>query len=596
MRQNRAIAPLASATVPRRHLIIDTEAHQEAQAGAYVQTWALGRAVYLSLDDGGELVHHQDHAPAGPREMWALADNYARGGRRLIVWAHNLAYDLRISRALIELPLLGWRLAGIVLERPASWAAWRKGHATILCCDLTSWLPAPLGAIASDLGLPRPVETVSSLTPDQLACRCERDVDITAEAVMRLMSYLAREDLGPFRPTGAGQSHAAWRCRFLSHPPVVHDDAEALGRERLAMWTGRCEAWQWGEIKDGPSYEYDLQLAYCHIAADRQPPCALHGQAGPLGESQFWLALDEFAVLADVSVHTSAPIVPALDGERIHWPVGLFDTVLWDPEIAQLYEAGAGVVINRVWLYRRGPVLRDFAGWVLDRLEAPDASVSAWERRLLKHWSRTMVGRMALRYREWQHEWTDPDDGLELGLLYDFESQRVTDALQVGHDFMSLANLAEAESSMPMVTGWVMSKARAALWHLMESVGAEHLCYVDTDSLLVDGVGAEALDYLIDVDAAGSLVRKGRYGHVEIFGPRNLIVGEQRRTAGIPLSATPAGPGGYEGEVWSSIKQSMTRGELDRVTLIPRRWRMSMIDPRRHHNPDGTTSPHKIGE
>jgi hypothetical protein len=589
------LAPLVSDGIPERHVILDTEAHQERTDAGETQRLAVAVADFTRRNGKGELEGEQLAVYNDPAELWTAVAAFTRNRHRTIVWAHNLAYDLRISRALAELPALGLDLHGIVLEQMAAWAAFRGDNRTVLCCDLASWLPTSLAKIAQDLDREQLAVTHADLDAERLRERCEHDVGITREAVGQLLQLIRRQRMGPWRATGAGQSHAAWRRRWLTCRPFVHDSEHTLAAERRAMWTGRCEAWRHGRIRTGGVHEFDLQLAYADIAAGCEVPVALVGETSARHGWQVIEHMHTHAVLAEVDVTTAEPLVPAEHGELIHWPVGSFSTTLWDPELRLLYAHGARVKVRRCWLYQRGPALADFSRWLIDQLQSGAEGPSAVQRRALKHMSRTLVGRCALRYRSWEPYARLPEFGLRLGELHDLDTGESIETLHVGHGMLTLGEQAEAEDSLPQITGWVMAEARARLWRLMLIAGLEHVLYVDTDSVVVDDTGAGILAELIDVGQALTLRHKQSHRSAVILGPRQLQLGRQRRLAGVPLSAVETEPGVYEGTVWRSIRESVARGEGATVVLERKRWELAGVDNRREHVQGGATAPHRVG-
>lgn len=595
MRQAHYVAPLVRSGVPDRHVIFDTEASSSSRNGAEVQTFALAVAEYVDVRGGLEdpPVRRRDYSD--PAALWQDVAAFTRPRRRTVCWAHNLAYDLRVSRALAELPRLGFALSGIVLEHTASWASFRGPRGTVLCCDLHSWLPAPLASIARDLGTEQQAIQHRTAGAQQLLERCRGDVEVTRQAVLELLRLLQREDMGPWRATAAGQSHAAWRKRWLSARPLVHDDADALAAERRAIWTGRCEVWRWGKSEPGGVHEYDLELAYPRIAAERRLPHAIVGRTGELTPATLNRALERYAVLAEVDVSTPAPVVPMEQGGRIVWPVGRFSSTLWSPELQLLIDAGAELVVRRAWLYDRSPALQPFARWLLAQVAASGTSPTALQRRALKHMSRTLIGRFALRYRGWQSFCELPDFGLRLGLDHDLRTGVTTETLHVGHELLHLGAMTESDESLPQITGYVASEARARLWQLVQLAGESEVLYMDTDALLVTPAGARALELAIDEGRAYSLRHKASYRQATIHGPRQLVLGKQRRIAGVPKSAREVSPGVYAGETWRSLRESVVRGESDSVVVEPGTWHLAAVDPRRLHLEGGLTAPHAVG-
>jgi hypothetical protein len=512
------------------------------------------------------------------------------------VWAHNLAYDLRISRALELLPRLGYSLTGIVLNQTAVWASFKGPAGALLCCDLSSWASTTLERIARDLGIVMDRVDIAELTEARLESRCVADVNVTAQAVAELLEYVRKERLGPFRPTGAGQAHACWRRRFMTDAVHVHDDTVALAWERRAMWTGRCEAWRWGVLNAGPYTEYDFNLAYCRHAAAESVPVELVDERAGLTAAGYQQARRRGAVLALVEVETDLPLVPAEDGDRIHWPTGRFSTVLWSPEIDLLLTSGAKVTINHAWLYRQRPALAPMARWLIEQLELPEALLHPLVRRMLKHWSRAMVGRMALRYRSWDHYGTVAEPGLGLEIFLDLEAREQTQMLCVGHDQFVLSDLEESETSTPMVVGWIMARARVDLWRVMHYAGLANVVYVDTDSILVNARGYASIDAFQAVGYWPTLGVKGTYRQATIYGPRQLDLDSDARFSGVPKRSVRRGPLTFESEQWTGLQQSIASGAAGEVVVKRGPVVLSGHDPRREHLRGGATAAHRIGE
>ena len=593
VRVRQPIGELTRTGVPARHVVIDTEAKLSRAGSVQVQTWELGAATFIDLSRSGSERNGKVELYDDPGEFWRAVSDYCRPHQRLIVWAHNLGYDLRISRGLELLPAAGWDLDGIMLENGTAWAALsekqRPDGRSLLLCDLTSWLPVSLARIASDLGEGRPAVQWGDAGREELAERCKRDVQITARAVRELLAFIRREELGNFKPTGSGQGFSAWRRRFYTHEVWVHNDEVALQAEREAIWPGRCEAWRHGEIRGQELTEWDLELAHAHIGAECPVPVELNGRALIRNRLDLERYLRHYAVLARCVIETDSPCVPCRHNGRIVWPVGRFETVLWDPELRLAWETGARVQVRRAWSYQKAPAISAAMRWIIGQLQDTQSELGPLERRLLKQWSRTLVGRFALRYRKWELDGTHPRYDVASSFEFDADSDAVRELLHVGHQVFELAELTEAAVSAPMVTGWVVSECRRRLWSLCTAAGWSNVCYIDTDSIVATAAGSARLRRQIGRGAAWSLRQKGVYQRALILGPRQLELGDHRRYAGVPLKAITTGELELAGEVWSSMRDAARAGTLDRVVITPRLYKLSGVDKRRLHNPDGTT-------
>ena len=582
--------------IPRDHLFLDVETRSRQTAGGQEHDFRLAVSEYLRHDArrGWSTPEHRTHWNV--TDLWVTVNALAKPKRRLIIWCHNLTFDLRASRALAALPAFGFDLEGISIENVQGWARFTRGDATVLMVDSVSWLPAPISKIATDLGMdqaPLPADD----DPDHMwERRCIHDVAILRAAIRQVVDLLVNENLGPWRPTGSGQSHSAWRTRFLNHRPLVHDQVDALAAERAAQWTGRCEAWRWGEHTDGPYVEFDLSLAYCQIAADLELPSVLVGEVEVTSLDRALELGARGALLAEVEIETDTPVAPAAHDGHMIWPVGRFRSTLWSPELALLQNAGAQVHFHRAFYYRTAPVLRDAAQWIIDQLQTNPSNLTPVQLRLLKHWARCLVGRCALRYRDWQDIMLADDEKVTLGTWHDWDTGQITEMMQVGRRVKILAEQTEAPDSLPQIPGFIMSECRARLWRLMLTAGLDRVLYVDTDSLIVDQLGAKRLRRAIRQDLPWPLHEKGVYAEVDLAGPRMLVCDGNRRFAGVPLAATLDEHGKLVGEIFVSLREALHRNRYDLVQALKRHYSPTGTDHRRRRQPSGATVPIMLGE
>lgn len=588
------IKPLKTTRTPKRLLWLDCHAQSSKERGAFVERWhvgALGTTHYTSRK--GERVDTLNTYDE-PLELWQQADAFCTGNRRVVMFAYDLAYQLRVSQGMVHLPALGWKLDRIVLERTASWALFRDDTRSLMMCDLKSWAPVELGRFAADVVGDGETESVLLAGPNLHPERCRWHVTVVRRATLQILDWLNDENLGGFKPTGSGQSYSAYRRRFMEHQLLAHDDEQRIAIERQAMWTGRCEAWRHGQLRDGPYVEYDMQAAYCRIASECEVPIvAVGGYAGNT-VAQLEKAMSRYAVMAECTITTDIPVVPCRLGNHTVWPVGTFDTVLWDPEIRLAMQYAKDFRCKRAWRYHRAPALREFAAYVLRGMEGGAPECGRVPARVLKHWSRCLVGRLGLHFRTWEEFGYEPNPDLRLVTFADWEAGTQTDMLIAGHQRLILADTTESTDSMPQIPGYVMSECRRRLWEAMAWVGFDHLVYCDTDSIVFEPGTDKDTRYHYEQALPGEWTHKGIYNRMHIYGPRNLTAESTRRVAGLPLTARQVAPLEFTGQVMRGIKESMRAGELDCVSSLPRKFILDAPDMRRRHLAYGATAPFRI--
>lgn len=570
--------------MPPRMVAFDTEARSHHDDEVEVQEWKVGCAIRWRTD-----LKTGDHAEArvfdNPEDFWKWVSEYTRKGTRTVVWAHNLGYDVRTSDMFRILPTLGYTLEWCNLDRNISSATWRSDHGTIVLADTWTWIPLPLNVIAPLVGMVKYEMPRNNATDDLWAKYCMRDAEIAYHVVRELCAFITREGLGNWQPTGAGMAYATWRHGFLRHKVLVHDDMDAIEAERLAMHTGRAEAWrhgpQWGEKWT----EVDLRNAYLTIASECELPRKLHMHHGQISTVQFRDLNARFSVLCRVTVTQDSPILPMKAPDRHVWPVGTFETWVWDNELSLALDRKCEVKIHECYTYVRDPILQDWARWVLDILSSETEDVSGIVRTHVKHCARALIGRLALRTPNWEYYGTNIDGRTGITHVVFPDEGRVSRMLHVGNDTLIETSRMEGKDSLPMITGWIMGECRRRLYIAMEVAGHENLAHVDTDSVLCNATGLDNMvsHYGADFDRYWTL--KGTYRHLDVWGPRAYYRDKQRVASGIPAKATETSPGEFEGERWSALASDLESGSTGKVTIRRGHWSMQRRDPRRSSDP-----------
>lgn len=586
IRENKA------AYVPRRLVIVDSESHSDITPTGETQTWRCGAAQFIHWTGRGH-IHRDTRAYTSPDTLWSDIGDFTRPKQRTVLYTHNLPFDIRITQALRLLPEQRWNLAAIRIANQGAWSRWTRDKASLTLCDSTSLFPVTLYTIGKMRGqrkLALPDTEDIGLWMD----RCIRDVEILADTMVEYFNWLRTGVAGNWQLTGAGQAWAHWRHAHYTHPVLVHADDEATSAERRAMWTGRAEAFRWGLDYETPIFEWDWQNAYPRIARDHNMPVALVATAKRQSVASLRQLMDRYIVLADVEVNTNEPIVPTRHNDRILWPIGQFETTLWDPELRLLVDSSAQVRIQRVWLYRRAPALKQWASWILQELHRDGMPEQRWGNVLLKHWSRALIGRFATQYQNWELFGIDPSTNVLVGDMHDRDTGQDMEFMQVGHEVHVMTGLTEGDDSCPQITSYIMSVARQKLWTAMETVGLSNVLYVDTDSIVVNTKGNAVLRHLVGRGMFNGLRLKSRARGYEIFGPRTAVIGGEEKLSGIPRNSIRMDQERWKGEVWTSFERAIRSGEWDRVSIRPRSFSVKWNEHRRSRVNDGRTAPYTL--
>lgn len=580
--------------IPQRHVFVDTEAHREWRNGVDTQEWRCGVAIFAQRRRDGEYdTDSRDYL--SPKDLWRDVSDFTSSNGRTVVWAHNLGYDIRIADMFTILPAIGWALVGHNIASRGTWLEWRRDGTTLILCDSFSIFPTSMERVGVWFGLGKPELPDESDEMGVWLDRCRADCRILATAVLGYLAWLKSEDMGNWQVTGNGQAWATFRHKFLTHKLTVHSEKDVLEKERRALWAGRCEAYWHGEYKDGFVYEYDFKNSYPAIARDYEVPVKYVGVIE--NAEGIWRAMkvNHTDVLVECVVETTVPVVPAEADGRILWPVGRFETVLWGPEVRAAVAAGATVSPVRAWAYRTAPALQAWGEWILTELERDDQAVPEWQRAILKHWSRSLIGRMAMSYKGWSSAGEMPFESVHAGVMEDEETGDAQEYIQIGSVVWLCDGKMEWKHSMPMITGYIQSVARVQLWDVLRMMPERSVLYADTDSVFVTEIDREEVERVIASIPGCTMRLKRVWDGIAIYGPRQIITGAEVRIAGIPKRAEKLGGGSFKGEVWESVATALSFGRTSSVLVRDRTWTVAGTDRRRQEGENGFTEPFMLG-
>ena len=489
-----------------------------------------------------------------------LADQieiWAEGQRTLWLYAHNLSFDLSVTRLPAVLHARGWEVTGHAVASDSPWLRMKRGQCVLTFADSWGWLRAPLRDIGADVGHVKPdLPAWTDSDADWLA-RCEADTEILALAMLTLMEWWDDEQLGSWTLTGSAGGWNTWRHRTLHPLPLIIPDEDQTAADRQAIYGGRREAFRHGELQQGPFALLDFKSAYPTIAAAKFLPAARQGNFTSLPNDSPLVCGDTYGIIAEVELQTSSPRYPVRVAGRIAYPVGRFRTTLAGPEIAEARQLGHLVSIGPGWLHKLAPHMAEWARWVLEVTGDESGTVPRVCQRAVKHWGRAVIGKTAARgWRTYPLE-SLGDTGWDYRPAWNAELQapsHLTDICGVASETVPHG---DADNAYPAILAWVESWTRVYLSRAIDAIGAAAVVTCDTDGLICSGEG----NWTARLAAADlgplTLRQKGTYQTVKVLGPQHVVTNTDRKLAGVPRTAEPTREGKLGALLWPKLASQM---------------------------------------
>jgi hypothetical protein len=113
----------------------------------------------------------------------------------------------------------------------------------------------------------------------------------------------------------------------------------------------------------------------------------------------------------------------------------------------------------------------------------------------------------------------------------------------------------------------VTANARLYLYDTILRAGTEHCYYCDTDSIICDQKGLDALKPLLDNSRLGLWKIEGIADSLSITAPKHYRFGDKVVMKGIRKNAEKLGPHTYKQEVWPGFNSMLAQGKEEYYTL-----------------------------
>lgn len=567
---------------PHRVLIVDTETRPVSELDRNHQTLRLWSA---------RLARRHGIDPHKPREEWhrgttagelaELVDGLARSDAALWLFTHNLNFDLAVTALPVELTDRGWRMTEGALTTDSPWCRLARGTRRLAVANSWSYLPASVETIGELIGLPK--LDLPAWADDDAAWwdRCDRDVQIVAQAMDSLMDWWDAGRFGNWSITGPATGWNSYRHRLGRKQILVDPDPDARELEARAITGGRRDVWRLGRMRKGLYADLDMATAHLVVMSERPLPVRRLRRFDAMALDDHHLEAARMDVLAECTIDTRSPRYPWDSGAGVFYPVGRFRTVLAGPELREARRRGELVSIGPGYVYILADHMTDWARWVAGLLAVENPDVPPAVRLIAKHWSRCVPGKWAGHTSEVIDRSPDPRPGWHVERGWVSAGRRRADYLRIGGETWTIVRDMWADDAFPAILAWIQAHTRVAVNRLLDTLGPAALS-VNTDGVLVDvhnlmarmdPLGAwdkeparRQLAMLArlcvgwETTTAPFTVRvKGAWDRVKVISPQHAILGTERRLSGVPARALALGGGRYRFTQWPKLRVQLQR-------------------------------------
>jgi DNA polymerase type B, organellar and viral len=574
------------ATSPSNIIVVDTEAWHGKRVlvpGGERHILRLGNAIGYHLRKG-KRTRQASLDFVSSDQFWDFVRTRFVKGQAIWIFAHNAHYDLGILNAWRVILSGNFEAEKIAVNNTMLWIRGSWHGQTINYCDTVNYYHCSLSAVGSAVG------TQKLPMPSQDECDsiwktyCQNDVDIAAKGIDRIIEFVKRHELGPWKPTIAGLAFSAYRSRFMKYKVLVHSNAAILEMERKAYCGGAVDTYFIGRVPDSPVYELDVVSMYASQCMKDLP--AVHVPMHHIPTTRELLSLaDEFMLCADVEIETADYRYPFKTPDGTIYPIGRYRTCLAHPELMEALRRCHVKNVYKASRYTKKPLFKEYMQYFARlKSEYHNAENAAFET-VSKYFQTNLYGKTGQTSPVWK-EWgekslqeIEESNGLPKGTLepyytkppdlYQLEQEHIFTwidppakkgtaipprkiglptkprkvVVSVRNYFGQVevqTTTVESWESCPIIAATVTSYARVFLRYCQCVAGVGNHFYGDTDSIWTNRDGYKRLtdSGLVDREVIGKLALERVHKYMVIYGPKDYETDYVTKLKGIRLYAS----------------------------------------------------------
>jgi len=271
--------------------------------------------------------------------------------------------------------------------------------------------------------------------------------------------------------------------------------------------------------------------------------------------------------------------------------------VLTTPDLKLCIDRGWLLDVHQVAWYRSAPLFRDYVDYFYPLRLRYEREGNRGYATICKLFGNSLYGKFGQRgFNQVEIGTCDPAL-FSREKVWDLDDGRQYWHVCLGGRVYREWQEGESFHSAPAIAAHVTAYARMYVYSLARCVPPGHVYYIDTDSLLVDQIGYDALESQIRSGEIGKLKIEDQSPWVVIYAPKDYIMQRRRRMKGFSTSAVLVGTDVYQQTQFPGLRglisQGITRGYVTQeITKHPYREIYSGVV-----QPDGWIQPfHFQGE
>lgn len=517
-------------------------------------------------------------------EFWKWVISKLDLNRPIYLFAHNLGFDLTISSFWDLQEQLGLNVEFFVFEDPPTIVNVSHSKGKIVMIDSFNFWRAKLAVIGESMGIEKLEMPKANASKKEWDTYARRDVEILAEAVLRLVDYVNVNELGSIGLTAPSLAMNAYRRRFMKHEIYIHDNIECCQLERDSYFGGRVECFHVGEVFKKEIYNLDVNSLYPSVMLNVFPNKLL-GMKREATLEELKKYMRDYVCIAKVKISSPSETFPCRFEDKLCFTKGTFITTLAQPELERAFRGGFVKDCFEFAYYEYAFLFKEYVKFFWKERQ----EYKKQGNKIAETFTKLLLNSLYGKFGQNGYSWVD----LSLDTLEKFyQAYRVEFPKDIYNEhnivplcepvnkvmmkglknpvpFRAIAGktqikfpIQEHHESFPAVASFVTSYARERLNDLISIAGPDNVLYCDTDSLFVLKEGYNKLKKQDEINnlELGKLKLVEISKYLRIYGLKDYIFGDKVVMKGIRSDAIKIDDDLFLQNQFEGLKSVLNRG------------------------------------
>ena len=531
----------------------------------------LGVAWHVRSARGKRLTVQKEVVFTTSSELWDFVNQACPKRTTTYLTAHNLGFDLAVTDGFKGLYDRGWTLESFYSKGVTSIFRWSRDDCKLIGVDNTNLFPGKLERWGTILLIPKLKINFDTAVDSDLIPYCRRDVEIMYRCWLTWLEFLDANGCGAFKSTVGATAFSTWRHSYMPTRVHIHNNTLALSLERSAYRGGRTEVLFQGSPPGDKFYYLDVNSLYGCVLSRYYYPAGLYTARETDSLSLLLKKLEKYTVIARVEIETSQPWFPLKYQAHTCYPIGRFITTLTTPELILCFQRGWLRSVQAIAWYRQASLFSAYVKAFIELRRQYRSEGNAGFSEICKLLINSLYGKFGQQAFEQTLIGETDISNIWRMSCYDADSGEFYDQIALAGGVYEERKTGEAFHSFPAIAAHVTAYARLYLYRLCQKVPTGHVFYMDTDSLIVDGVGLDALKTMLHPERIGYLKIEHESNDLTIYAPKDYKMGERQRIKGIRQGAVRINDSEFLQDQWFGLAGLIRRGNVDGAIIRPLR-------------------------